>query len=86
MNKFRIMSVFVILAMLFSFANVSQASAAGPNLIVNGSFEEPQLPVGTTWQYTYGISTPPVSPWLPWLGSESYPFALASGGASDGNQ
>lgn len=30
MNKFRIMSVFVVLAMLFSFANVNTAGAAGP--------------------------------------------------------
>ena len=59
MNKFRITSVFMILAMLFSFANVSPVSAAGPNLIVNGSFEDPVnyvggsntgLPLPTGWE------------------------------------
>jgi hypothetical protein len=46
--KFRMMSILVILAMLFSFGNVSPAGAASANLTVNGSFEDPQLPVGGT--------------------------------------
>ena len=38
MNKFRLMSVFVILAMLFGFANVSPAAAVGP--IVSVTLQE----------------------------------------------
>ena len=37
MNKFRILSVFVVLAMLFSFANVSSASA-GPVAVFSADF------------------------------------------------
>jgi hypothetical protein len=38
MNKFRLMSVFVVLAMLFSFANVSTA-LAGPVAVFSGYFD-----------------------------------------------
>ncbi len=56
MNKFRIMSVFVVLAMLFSFANVSPAAA-----------EEPSPPVDPSG-WTQGSGTHfelPGSPYLP---------------------
>jgi len=39
MNKFRLMSVFVVLAMLFSFANVSPASAA-VGIVVNSNADD----------------------------------------------
>ena len=59
MNKFRMMSFFVILAMLFGFAGISPVAAASPNLIVNGNFEDPAdyiggfntgLPLPTGWE------------------------------------
>ena len=34
MNKFRLMSVFVVLAMLFSFANVSPTSAGSVTVFI----------------------------------------------------
>jgi hypothetical protein len=73
------MSVFVVLAMLFSFASFSPASAASSNLIANGSFEEPQFPA--TFQYTA-----PLSPWLPWPGSYTSNFSILRPDASDGEQ
>ena len=59
MNKFRMMSFFVILAMLFGFAGISPVAAASPNLIVNSNFEDPAdyiggfntgLPLPTGWE------------------------------------
>jgi hypothetical protein len=39
MNKYRILSIFVILAMLFSFANISQVAATSPNPLDDGGWE-----------------------------------------------
>jgi len=39
MNKFRLISVFVVLAMVFSFANVSSVAATSPNPLDDGGWE-----------------------------------------------
>ena len=83
MNKFRLMSFLVVLAMVFSFANFSTASAAGPNLIVNGSFED--------WDYAGGYNTgdPMPTGWERWPGyKDCYVRGTnsnLSGAAPDGN-
>jgi hypothetical protein len=39
MNKFRLISIFVVLAMLFGFANVSSVAATSPNPLDDGGWE-----------------------------------------------
>ncbi len=63
MNKFRSMSILVVLAMLFSFASFSPASAASPNLIVNGSFEDP-----VDWEPSVFTGKPLPTGWEKWPG------------------
>ena len=59
MNKIRIFAIFVMLAMPVILSSISPAAANSPNLIVNGSFENPVdydggfntgLPLPTGWE------------------------------------
>jgi len=84
MNKFRLVSVFVALAMMFSFASFSPASAASQNLIVNGSFEDPVVYIGG-----YNTGQPLPTGWEKWPGyKDCYVRGTTSnlsGAAPDGN-